>query len=500
MAFWDWLNFRGWGNGAHDAGKSSRHRQSKAGVVSFAQDEDRATTEIGREYNRLECRDLIRNDPVVSGIVKRFADNVVGSGIMPQAKTSDTDWNDEAEAFFNEWSKIADYRQRLTLWDIQRLIVNARMTDGEVGFVLVKNGQLQPIEAERIRQPSTPNDAGFIDGLRLTETGIKTGYAIHRRDKLSGMFTGNDFEIIAASDFKHVTNAFRFDQLRGIPELGPVVNSIKDLGEYVNATLLKAKNEAKRFYTVENEAGTYTGLPRRTDTEDTSSTPIQNVQTGEIHYLRKGEKMNEIGNVTPGQTFDPFVEKMLRMIGASLGLPYEFVLLDFSQGSFSSSRAALMQTYRTFENWQQWLIIGFLQPIWNWRIAKAIKDGDLRMAPVDSRGVSEWYKVQWQTPEYEWIDPQAEAQARTIEIAAGASSLTQWTRKKGRDAQDVLKEKGTDIANAIKIAADINEQHGTAITWKDLITLGMPGQVTGGQEAKPQEAKPTTTKVNADEI
>lgn len=479
MAFWDWTNFIGWGRGAHDAGQSTRHRQTKAGVVSFPQDEDRSTTSLGRENARLECRDLRRNDPVTSGIVTRFADNVVGSGITPQAKTSDPGWNYEAESFFGEWSKIADYRQRLTLWDIQRMIVSSRLIDGELGFVLVKNGQLQPIEAERVRQPS-PDVQGVIDGVAVNANGIKTAYYVHRRDPSTGMFKGTEFEVIGSADFKHVTNAFRLDQVRGIPDLAPVVNTIKDLSEYFGATLLKAKNEAKRFYTVTNEAGGPTGLPRRYTADDTAQT-LEKVETGEIHYLRKGEELKEIGSVTPGQTFDPFVEKCLRMIGASLGLPYEFVLLDFSQGSFSSSRAALMQTYRTFNNWQQWLICQFLQPVWNWRIAKAIKEGDLRPAPVDERGVSEWYKVQWQTPEYEWIDPQAEAQARTIEIASGVSSLTQWARKKGYDAEDMLKEKGVDIANAVRIAAEINKEHGTSITWKDLITLGMPGQVTSVQ-------------------
>lgn len=495
MAFWDWTNFIGHGWGARDAGNSSRHRQTKAGTVSFAQDEDKATTVLGRENTRLECRDLYRNDSVVSGIVTRFADNVVGHGIMPQAKTSDPEWNAQAESFFREWAKIADYRQRLTLWDLQRMVVNARMLDGDMGFVLVNNGQLQPIEGERIRQPQ-PDQGGVIDGVEVNANGIKTGYFVHDRDPLTGMFTGTKWTRVPAENFKHVTNGFRFDQVRGVADLAPVVNNVKDLSEYITANLLKAKNEARRFYTVENEAGGPTGLPRRyTEDDSGNNQTIEKVQIGEIHYLRKGEKMQEIGNVTPGQMFDPFVEKILRMIGASLGLPYEFVLLDFSQGSFSSSRAALMQTYRTFQNWQQWMISGFLQPVWNWRIAKAIKSGELPMAPVDKRGVSEWYKVQWQTPEYEWIDPQAEAQARTLEISSGVSSLTQWARKKGYDAEDMLKEKGTDIAHAVRIAAEINEEHGTAITWKDLITLGMPGQVPNGEtSAKPQEKPPQKVK------
>lgn len=494
--FWD--SFKNWGGwGALDAGNSTRHRKSKAGVVSFPTDEDSAVTTLGRENTRLECRDLRRNNALVAGIVERFADNVVGSGIMPQAKTTDSDWNERAEEFFSEWAKIADYRQRLNFWEMQRLVVQSRMTDGECGFVLVKNGQLQPVEAERIRQPD-PSIAGVVDGIAVTANGIKTAYYIHNRDKDSGMFTGKDFSIVSASDFKHCTRSVRFDQIRGYPDLAPVVNAVRDVGEYVEATLLKAKAEAKKFYKIENEAGAPTGLTRKFETSDDQLT-IEKIQTGEIHYLRRGEKLDIVESATPGEQFSPFTERVMRMIGAALGLPYEFVLLDFSNGSFSSSRAALLQTYRTFQNWQAWLIKCFLQPVWNWRIAKAIKEGQLPQAPIDGRGVSEWYHVQWQVPEFGWVDPQSEAQANTIEISSGVSSLTQWARKKGYDAEEMLEEKGRDIAAAVRIAAEINKQNGTAITWKDLITLGIPGQVTGQQTKQDAQGVKQTGGGTSDE-
>jgi lambda family phage portal protein len=477
---WSWKSFVNWaGWGSYNAANQTRHRETKAGVVSFPNDEDHAITAYGRENVRLECRNLRRNVTIAAGIGARFADNVVGPGIIPQAKTSDHLWDEEAEAYFKEWAKIADYRQRINFWQMQKMVVQSRLFDGECGFVLVENGQLQPIEAERIRQPQ-PDIEGVIDGVAVNDSGIRTGYYVHRRDKASGQFTGQDFTLVPFMNFKHCANLWRFDQVRGIPDLAPCVDAIRDLGEYLEATLLKAKNEARQFYTVENEGGAPTGMPTRYETSTVGAT-LEKVETGEIHYLRKGERLTRIGNETPGAQFDPFVEKCLRLIGAALGLPYEFVLLDFSQGSFSSSRAALLQTYRTFEGWQQWLEACFLQPVWNWVIAKAIKAGALRPAPVDARGVSEWYKVQWQAPEFGWVDPQNETQSHILKIGAGAESLTQWALKEGRDAEEMLAEKGRDIATAMRIAADINKEHGTNITWRDLITLGLPGQVTKAQ-------------------
>jgi capsid protein len=205
--------------------------------------------------------------------------------------------------------------------------------------------------------------------------------------------------------------------------------------------------------------------------------------------------------MTPGSQFPAFTERIARIIGASFGLPYEFVLLDFSMGSFSSSRAALLQTYRTFEGWQRWLIGGMLQPIWNWRIAKAIKAGDLPPAPVDARGVSEWYKVRWQRPEFGWVDPQSENQGHILAINAGASTLSEWCGKRGRDAEDVLHEKGADITTAIKVAESINAAHGTNLTWRDLIVTNMPGQVVNQPTDKKQDdaSKPKDKEDKPDE-
>lgn len=490
MAWYNWFF-----GSAYNGANQSRMRENRAGVVSFPNDEDRAVGELGRERLRLECRDLRRNNALVAGIVTRFSDNVVGDGIKPQAKTSNPDWNAQAEAYFNEWSKIADYRQRASLYDLQRMIVEQGLESGEIGFVLVNNGQLQPIEAERIRNPDK-RDPSIVDGVRLTKDGIKTGYFIHDRSE-SGTFTGQDFREVSANDFKHICRIKRPDQVRGIPELAPIINSVRDLDEYINATLLKAKHEAKNFFFIETEGGVprITQEPRRYDTTTgTNEKPLERVETGQIVYGRKGEKLHNIANDTPGTNFPPFTERIARIIGAALGLPYEFVMLDFSMGSFSSSRAALLQTYRTFNNWQAWLINGFLQPTWNWRIAKAIKTGELPPAPVDARGVSEWYRVQWQTPEFGWVDPQSEAQGHVVEINAGASSLTEWCRKRGRDAEDVLGEKARDIGTAVRMAAEINASiPGANVTWRDLITTNMPGQVSNADAKAAQNTKTENT-------
>lgn len=144
-----------------------------------------------------------------------------------------------------------------------------------------------------------------------------------------------------------------------------------------------------------------------------------------------------------------------------------------------------MSTYHTIAMWQSWLQKRALNRTWNWKIGLAIRNGELPPAPVDSRGVSEWYKVQWAPPEMDWIDPLKQEQARQAAWRLSTGSITRFAREQGKDAQEVLGEKVADIATAHRLAAEANAANpGLALTWKDVIDAGVPGAQTAGKETE----------------
>jgi capsid protein len=157
-------------------------------------------------------------------------------------------------------------------------------------------------------------------------------------------------------------------------------------------------------------------------------------------------------------------------MASALCIPYEFLVLDFKQGSFSASRAALLTTYRTFSSWQSWIIENLMQRLWNWRIAKAIKNGELPSAPVDRRGYSQCYRVQWSTPRYDWIDPQAEAIKNIYNVALGVDSISSVAAAKGEDVEDVMKQKAKDYLYAARNVVETNTQL-KAMGIEDRLTL-----------------------------
>jgi len=158
-------------------------------------------------------------------------------------------------------------------------------------------------------------------------------------------------------------------------------------------------------------------------------------------------------------------------------------MLDFRQSSFSSNKAAMAQVYRTFVNWNYWLVESFMQRLWNWRIAKFIKDGQLSPAPIDDRGISEWYRVEWSQPDYSYLDPEGSIDAKMKEWNLGIGSISQFARLRGSDGDDALAAKVRDIQTAYRIADQANAQTpGLNLRWQDVIASLMPGQQPAATE------------------
>lgn len=472
----------------------TRQRKKNAFNRSLPYDEDNLIGSHDLDTLRRECLDLRRNNAIVAGVVERFADHVVGpNGIHPQAKTDDPEWNDQAEQYWHEWAKIADHRRRVNLREIQRLVVQSRLMLGDAGIVLLANGQIQPIEAMRIRDPvdSTKKPEGVVNGVRLSRDGIQVAYYVHARDK-NGIITGRDYEVVRAEDFVFISRPMRMDQVRGIPELAPILNAVTDFGRLQEEVLNKSVLDAMHAWAVYSEQGgsALSNLGPRGYSDEltggaTTAQKFETFEGGQTYYLRPGEKIESLASSTPNPQYVGYSELLMRIMASALSIPYEFLVLDFKGGSFSASRAALMTTYRTFAMWQTWLIETMMQRMWNWRIAKAIKNGDIPPAPVDSRGYSQWYRVHWSLPRYDWIDPKAEAAANEKNFIMGTETLTSLCHAKGRDAEDVLIEKGKDIANAERIAREINTAHGTSLTWHDLIGVGNASMVGAAQQPQP---------------
>ena len=484
--------------GAYDAAVESRFRIMRAWGPSLMGDEGTSLRTFDRHSLMLELRWLFRNDEIIHGLVNRFQDYVVGQGITPQAQTSSKPWNQEAEDYWNNIvTRTADFRNRddITLIDLDRICIASRYLDGDCFFVMLANGQLQPVEAELIQTPASENsNANVRDGVKKTDTGIIISYFVCERDKY-GYPDRTKAQEIPRQNMIHVHNPFfRFDQVRGVPGLAAVINKVKDHGEADKYLLNKFKLEQMNLMKLESQTGDAgPALPYRSRNQVDANSNVQNInklEWGMIWKVKQGEKAESMGGVTPTPGSIEYLTHELELIAPAVGLPYEYLMMMFTKGSFSAQRAAMIHAQHTFVGIHDWLCRGFKQRHWNWRIAKAMKEGDLPKAPVDKNGVSEWYKVDWAVPYFGWVDIEAQTNAEKMAWNMGKTSLKQIVASMGRDRDDVAKEKGSDIEMACDIADAINKaKPGAGVTWRDIINTMTPG-VSQGQ-AKLQEEEKT---------
>jgi capsid protein len=234
--------------------------------------------------------------------------------------------------------------------------------------------------------------------------------------------------------------------------LSVVANQVTDIKEINDANLRKQKMGAMAAW-VYSKGQSGASLQGRTPATSTTGQPLQKFTEGQIYEIEQGSNLQPFANNQPGAEYAPFVELNLRMVGMALGLPYEFLLLYFGGGNFASSKASLLQAYKTIETWQAWLETDFLLPVIAWRIMRAIKDRELPPAPVVN-GVSEWAKWEWQRPGVEWIDPQNAIQTEMQEVRMGARDMYAVCARRGGDAEKVARANARYLKMLERVGAE----------------------------------------------
>jgi capsid protein len=157
-------------------------------------------------------------------------------------------------------------------------------------------------------------------------------------------------------------------------------------------------------------------------------------------------------------------------------------MLVFTQGSYSAQRVAMIAAHHTVMGWTNWENKVFNQRLWNWRVAKAIKNGALPPAPLDDKGQSQWWRVEWSMPFWQEIDTEKQVKGEMQAWKMGGASLKKIIASKGGERDDTFIEKAQDIVSAEKAAKLAMEQDPTLkINWRDII------DVSTGQTIAPAE-------------
>jgi hypothetical protein len=144
---------------------------------------------------------------------------------------------------------------------------------------------------------------------------------------------------------------------------------------------------------------------------------------------------------------------MLRGIAVGTGLSYEIVARDYSKTNYSSSRTSQLEDRRRFRRWQKYMVGHMCQPIWdrfNDQAATAGVDQFPSMAEIlDERKKAT--AVEWQTPAWEWVDPQSEQSASDAALVSFQSTYQYELGQRGKNWRNVFYQRAKEekLKNAL---------------------------------------------------
>lgn len=407
------------------------------------------------ELLRTRSRDLYAGGgPLGRGAIDRLTLNALGTGlklnvridpeILGMSDEEASDWSRKTEAEFDYWasSKDCDISRMMNFYELQVLALRSVLLDGECLAMLPDKDipgkeyslRVSLLESDRLATPPLGVKGAMIDeGVELDSMGNPIAYWIsnrnpdselthqpsleYKRVRLFGYYSGR-------RNILHLYHSERIGQHRGIPYLSPVIELLKQLGQYTDAELMAAVVGGifAVFFTHEQSPEGTLGEEDYASEEGLGDVPgyqgiTQQQMYGSVMDLPEGVKPVSVSPGRPNTTFDAFVQSLVRQIGGTLGIPSELLFLHFT-ASYSASRGALLEAWKLFRYWRNWFAQNFCQPIYEEFLTEAVLRGRIK-APryFDDDFIRKAYAwSEWTGPSQGQLNPVNEVQAAVLRL------------------------------------------------------------------------------------
>ncbi|SEH51472.1 phage portal protein, lambda family [Rhizobium tibeticum] len=454
--------------GGYKGGKKNRRQTANWNVDGGSANQDSVPD---LPTLRARSRDLRRNVPIATGAIATRITNIIGEGLKVYPKIDRAalglsveearEWNRKAKAEFELAAWTADFTGAQSFDELQALVFGSADESGDV-FAIRRyrkdpgdtyGSKLQIIEADRISNPNNGMDTDTqVAGIETTLDGVVRAYHVsdrHPGDVFRKAMTWrrvpafyNDGRPIVLHLFKRL----RPDQARGIPYLAPVIEILKQFGEYTDAEVQAAVISA--FFTVfiKKAPDATSGPLPSSATDGASGKDEVNLGAGAIVDLAEGEDITIADPNRPNPNFDAFALALLRQIGVALEMPVELLIKHF-MASYSASRAALEIAWQTFRRERAWLVKNFCQPYYEWVIEEAVLTGRLQAKGFfdDPAIRAAWLKSDWYGQTKISLDPKKDAEADTIDIGNRTKTRQQIIQERtGGDLESKFEQLGIE--------------------------------------------------------
>lgn len=381
---------------------------------------------------RAYCRQLDRNNATARAAGDAIAASIVGTGIALEPDTGDKRVDDLIRPLWNEFCKNADVRDR-DIYTLQleaarelafageavwRIVVDAD-TFGGAGKIPLR---VLPLEGEWLPDEMPNNGTGitWVSGIALDDYARPVKYLFVNPE------TGKEEEV-EANRVIHIFESRRALQCRGEPWLSPVIETLLNERDLVDAELYAAKQTAAMAIAITSESH---DDPDTTEDGDATD-PAQALRVGGVARLYPGEKVESLSHTRPSQQIAPFRQMLRGDIAAALKIPQRSMDRDPSRANYSSMRADNIDQEKLMGPVREWFghasigaIYKAVLPFLALKAGVAVPNANYKLLPDGQP----------------YVDPQKDAQAALIAIAGGLSTYETEIAKRGGDWQKVWEQ------------------------------------------------------------
>lgn len=425
----------------------------RSGARSNISSPAKTATRDMRKFTRRRLLELSRyfyqNSPTYVGIIERLVAYVVGSGHKVRAKSSDADFNSQADEFFADWCRNVCYGGEIDFLTFQNVVARSMFVDGDVGSVLCVYGgrpYVQQVESHLI---TDKNNAEWDkpDGVKLTAGGRVGGYNLAVNDDET------EFTAVSASRFVLHYFPLRPNQYRGVPVASAALLTIHDLDDILALEKQAVKTASSQTMVITREGDAedepfkneWTGN-KITDPAEYEKHVSQKVECAHLTLLNPGDKMESMFCDRPGPAWQGFVEFLCNSIAFSTALPVSLVYGNKVGGA--DTRRELATAERAIAPWQNRLCEQ-LQRIYEYAVSYACDCGLIRASkPAD------WNKTLWLHPPRATVDLGRDFSIDMSLVKAGLMSVEEFEAKNGKNWREVVEQIAVEKAYMQAVAEE----------------------------------------------
>lgn len=428
----------------YDAVQQVPSRSNLPGVVQSA---GLDANPMARRILIKSSRSLYKNSPFVRGLTERIVTLAIGSGIQFLPSTASERYNQASLSRLKRWYKRPAVGCPFMWYQIQRMILRAVITDGEMfAYHTSKDGEprIKLIESHLIGRGYSKTWSGEPDGIVLDSDGDPVAYEYYPDQRHKKPI------LLPAENVTHFTLPDRADLYRGVTPYHAAITTAHDVHDILALEKAAVKDVSRKTDVITTASGEYDAeqahangavVPNTTD----STKFYQDVYGPDAVIMRNGDTYTPYEPKRPGPAWQGFVDFLTQVCVMCLRMPPN-VLLPMKVGG-ADTRATWATAAREIEIYQQDIVPG-LESIINFVQYDDIANRRVTNSPSD------WDALTCQFPRRVTSDYGRDSQSDREDVKMGMLSLRDYYGGEGCNWKEEIRQIADEQAYIKEIAEE----------------------------------------------